>query len=205
MARVRAGIRPLFLAALLQSPAYRNWLSGHARGTTVRSLSTRVLRTLRIPVPPEPVQDAVIAELRASPRADALAVLSRLLSGATSNSVAVWLETPVVAQLAAGTSADVPDGMKLLVDAARGLRSLVIPAAVEPTLPAADDRAIRAWLEPARRAASALGRRCLDCCRLGTPGNSRNRLGAVPRGPRRTRRDAGAYRRAPAFVHPARW
>ena len=78
--RTRAGTRPQFVAALLRAPAYQNWLSGHARGLANQYLSVRTLRTLTIPVPSEDVQDAVLLEL-AGPRADALAVLLRSLSG----------------------------------------------------------------------------------------------------------------------------
>ena len=34
--RTQAGIRPQFVAALLRSPTYQNWLSGHARGLAIQ-------------------------------------------------------------------------------------------------------------------------------------------------------------------------
>ena len=150
LVRARGGLRPQFLAALLRSPIYRNWLSGHASGATIQHLSIDALRTVEIPVPPEAVQDAVLAEL-SGPRADALAVLSRLLSGTTRHPVSVWLETPVPARLVSGATGGDHDGMDTLAAAAAGLRS--ISEALEL---ATDDRSISAWLEAAQTAAAAL-------------------------------------------------
>ena len=100
--RTRGPVTPEFLAALLRSPAYRSWFSGNARGTTIRHLTLRTLRRLPIPVPPMPVQKAVLDELSGL-RGDAMAVLARLLSGASNDPVTVWLETPLVARLASGS------------------------------------------------------------------------------------------------------
>ena len=150
LVRARGGLRPQFLAALLRSPIYRNWLSGHARGATIQHLSVDALRTVEIPVPPEAVQDAVLVEL-SGPRADALAVLSRLLSGTTKHPVSVWLETPIPARLVSGVTGGNHDGMDTLAAAAAGLRS------ISETLElATDDRSISAWLETAQTAAAAL-------------------------------------------------
>ena len=148
VARIRArnGIDPRFLAALLRSPVYRNWLSGHARGPT-RHLSLRILRTLKFPVPPLPIQAAMVEEIR-GPRADALAVLFRLMSGTDKSPVMTWLETPVAARLAAGSTVGRTDGIDALVEVAQGIQSL--------TVSESSDRSIRAWLEGARKAAAAL-------------------------------------------------
>ena len=150
LVRARGGLRPQFLAALLRSPIYRNWLSGHAGGATIQHLSIDALRTVEIPVPPKAVQDAVLAEL-SGPRADALAVLSRLLSGTTRHPVSVWLETPIPARLVSGVTGGNHDGIDTLAAAAAGLRS--IPDTLEV---ATDDRSISAWLETAQTAAAAL-------------------------------------------------
>ena len=144
--RARNGIDPRFLAALLSSPVYRNWLSGHARGPTSH-LSLRILRNLRVPVPSLPMQAAVVEEIR-GPRADALAVLFRLMSGTVKSPVVTWLETPVAARLAAGSTEGPTDGIDALVEVAQGIQSL--------TVSESSDRSIRAWLEAARKAAAAL-------------------------------------------------
>ena len=151
--RTRAGIRPQFVAALLRSSAYQNWLSGHARGLVTQHLSIRMLRTLRIPMPPEDVQDAVLLEL-AGPRADALAVLHRLLSG-NAHPVTAWLETPHAARLAAGVT-DHQDGLSTLAAIGAGLQSTVMPAGFEADDSNTADRSSSAWLAIVRKAAGAL-------------------------------------------------
>ena len=144
--RVHNGIDPRFLAALLSSPVYRNWLSGHARGPT-RRLSLRKLRTLKVPVPPVSVQGAVVEEVR-EPRADALAALFRLMAGTVKSPIVSWLETPVAARFAAGSTVGPAGGIDTLVEVARGIQSLAVSES--------SDSSIRAWLEAARKAAAAL-------------------------------------------------
>ncbi len=155
LVRTREGIRPQFLAALLRSPAYRNWLSGHATGTAFRNLSLPVLRTLKIPIPPRPLQEAMLAEL-AGTRADALGVLYRMLSGTASHPVAAWLETPLAAELAAGGAVGGSGGMDRLVEAAKGLRGIVLPTRVRTVTFDDDDVSIGLWLDAAKGAATAL-------------------------------------------------
>ena len=149
--RVHEGIvKPRFLAALLRSPAYWFWLSGHATGSTIRHLSIPVLRALKVPVPPVSVQDAVLKEL-GELRGDALAVLFRLYSGMARHPVALWLEGPLAASLAAGGRSDGTRGMDTLAKLAAEIRSLDTPPATM-----VDDDAIGRWLEAARRAAASL-------------------------------------------------
>ena len=156
--RARGGVTPQFLAALLQSPVYRSWLVGHARGTAVQRLTLRTLRRLRIPVPPVPVQEAVIKE-RPRARGDAMAVLARLLSGVANDPVAVWLESPLVAQMASGTN-DGPDSDKFgaLVASSEALQSLVGEAAFrsDRMSPDTGDRRTTAWLGVAQQVVTAL-------------------------------------------------
>ena len=158
MIRMQAGLEPRFLAALLRSPVYRNWLSGHARGTAIQHLSIRTLRKLPVPVPPLEVQYTVLDELAKS-RGDAMAVLVRLLSRAANEPVAVWLETPAVAWLVSGVVAgEYAHGMKGLVAAADALRSLIgrtrrLP---DPDSLESGDLWFRAWLDIAREVAAAL-------------------------------------------------
>ena len=151
--RTRAGIKPEFVAALLRSPAYQNWLSGHARGLAIQHLSIRVLRTLRLPGPPEEVQDAVLLEL-AGPAADTVAVLHRVLSG-TAHPVTAWLETPHAAQLAAGVTDD-QDGLSILAAIGAELQSTVIRPGFEADDANTADRSSSAWLAIVRKAAGAL-------------------------------------------------
>ena len=160
LAVARAGerVEPEFLAALLRSPVYRNWLSGHARGTVIQHLPIRTLRKLPIPVPPLEVQNAVCVELARS-GGDAMAVLVRLLSRAANEPVAVWLETPLVAQLVLGiVDGEYARGMKGLVAAADALRSLIHRTRRFPDLDSIEnsDRWLRVWLPVAREAAAAL-------------------------------------------------
>ena len=160
LAVARAGerVEPQFLAKLLRSPVYRNWLSGHARGTAIQHLPIRTLRKLPVPVPPLEVQYTVCDELTRS-GGDAMAVLVRLLSRAANEPVAVWLETPAVARLVSGmVDGEYAHGMRGLVAAADALRSLIDrtrhlpdPASLENS-----DLWFRAWLSVAREAAAAL-------------------------------------------------
>ena len=160
LAVARAGerVEPEFLAALLRSPVYRNWLSGHARGTAIQHLPIRTLRKLPVPVPPLEVQIAVCDEFARS-GGDAMAVLVRLLSRTANEPVAVWLETPLVARLVLGiVDGEYARGMRGLVAAADALRSLIdrtrhLP---DPDSLESGDLWFRAWLEGAREAAAAL-------------------------------------------------
>ena len=146
--RVDEGIvKPRFLAALLRSPAYWFWLSGHATGSTIRHLSIPVLRALKVPVPPVSVQDAVLKEL-GELRGDALAVLFRLYSGIARHPATLWLERPLPARLAAGGTAAGTSGMSTLAEISQDLRDL--------TVPENGDRSCNAWLTVARKAAAAL-------------------------------------------------
>ena len=156
--RPREGLTPHFVAALLRSPTYQNWFSGHARGAMVRHLSIRTLRSVPIPVPPVPVQDAVIGELDGT-RGDGLAALARLLAGTATTPLAVWLETPFVARLAAGRPGGESDRIGALSAAADALLSLVAQSGrgTELASPKAGNQRIGAWLEAARQAAAALG------------------------------------------------
>ena len=147
--RTRPGVRPEFVAALLRSPVYQNWLSGHARGLVIQHLSIRALRTMTIPVPPKDVQDAVLREL-GSPRADALAVLYRLLSG-TTHPVMAWLEMPLAARLVAGVTDD-HDSLRTLATIGGEIQSIVVAATSEVDSSTTDDL----WLAIVRRAAGSL-------------------------------------------------
>ena len=156
--RARQAVTALYLEAVLRSSVYRSWLSGHARGTTIQRLTLRTLRRLRIPVPAVPVQEAVLKELSGG-RGDAMAVLARLLSGVANDPVAVWLETPLVARMASGTSdGTVSDKFEALVAASEALKSLVVEAVHRSDRISSEtgDRRTTAWLGVAQQVATAL-------------------------------------------------
>ena len=150
LVRVRDGIKPRFLAAILGSPAYRNWLMWHAVEPDTGEI-TGALDTLRIPVPPPAAQDAVLDELD-GPSADALAALHRLLAEVSEHAVAVWLETPLPARLAAGgVAGGAGNGMRTLAEIGQGLGAVSQSAGSTK-----GSRLLDAWLSAARRAAAAL-------------------------------------------------
>ena len=155
--RARAGVTSHYLTALLRSPAYQNWLSGHARGGVIRHLSIRMLNSLPIPVPPVPIQDVLIGELNAT-RGDALAALARLLAGTPASPLEAWLETPFVARMAAGRLDEEPDRIGVMEAVAHALLSLGVQNArgPEPAISDDGDRRIGAWFGAARHAAAAL-------------------------------------------------
>ena len=157
--RAREHVTPAFLAALLRSPVYRNWLSSHARGSGTRTLPVRTLRGLRVPLPPLQVQDAVLDELARS-GGDAMAVLLRLLSRAASEPVAVWLETPAAARLASWAATSDPDQLfSTLVAATKALQALMdrMSRRPAPASSESDDPWLGAWLDIAREVAAVLG------------------------------------------------
>ena len=158
--RVQACVLPGFLTALMRSPVYRDWLSGHARGTTIRSLSVRILRRLRIPVPPLPAQLAVLREIEGTREGDAAGVLVRVLSGVARNPVAEWLTRPPMLQLASGFAAETHASIWTLAVVAREIEGLVAEIQHSDLLGLAlsevASRTIRTWLDIARRAVAAV-------------------------------------------------
>ena len=147
--RVRDGIKPQFVAAILSSPACRNWML-HAVDDD--DVLVRALNTLRIPVPPTAVQDSVLDELD-GPGADALAVLHRLVAEVSGHAAALWLEKPLPARLVADGFAvsGARDGLRTLAEIGRGLGGLSQSAdSTKGSQP------LDAWLSKARRAAAAL-------------------------------------------------
>ena len=155
--RARGALTPHYVAAMFRSPTYQDWLSGHASGATIRHLSIRILRRVPIPVPPVPVQDVVIRELDGT-RGDALAALTRQLTATAPSPLAVWLEAPFVARLAAGRASGESDRIGALSDAADALLSLARSArGSELASTEAGDRRTLAWLDAAHQAAAALG------------------------------------------------
>lgn len=80
-----------FIAAILESEIYQDWISGHSRGAVIQNLSSSVLRNLPVPIPSLPIQQRVAASVQAS-SADGFSELSRVLAAEEADLVAMWLE-----------------------------------------------------------------------------------------------------------------
>ena len=165
LVRTREKIMSQFLAVLLRSPVYQNWLISQRQGTFVR---IEDLKKMRIPIPNKSIQKKVISEM-VGVGGNALAVLARLLSGTEKDPVTSWLETPFVAQLAAGGGTRAPAGTEALTSAAKELLSLAAQIVSsmdedktsnahhsEFVSPKAGDQQISEWISIARQAAIAL-------------------------------------------------
>ena len=151
LVRLRDTIKPQFLAAILDSPAYRTWMRQHAANDD-GTLDSSALGTLRIPVPSSAAQDTVLDELD-GPGADALAVMHRLLAEVSGHPAALWLEKPLPARLVADGVAvsGARDGLRTLAEIGRGFGGLSQSAdSTKGSQP------LDAWLSKARRAAAAL-------------------------------------------------
>lgn len=111
-----AAVDPAYLAALLRSALYQEWLAGHAQGAVIQRLATKALRDLPIPLPSLPVQERVAAATREG-KADALDELLRILTSQEADSVSTWLQA-------------VSD--EGLVPRAHGLKEALVLGAVAP-------------------------------------------------------------------------
>jgi type I restriction enzyme M protein len=163
--RPSMGLTAAFLAALLRSPAYQEWFAGHARGSTIQHVSVRTLRKLPVPVPPVPVQDAVVRKL--SSGGDAMGLLLRLATGGTSDPITAWLERPpVVAAMAEERlSTDAARMLSSVAHELEQLRSLRNRVVHDKTTDAS--RALATWLSIAPEIGEILAR--VDSIPEGTP------------------------------------
>lgn len=91
---------PGYLACLLASQRYQQWLSGHARGAVIQRLSITALRDIPVPIPYPAIQERVEAAVL-SQKVDAFDELLRALSAKQSDAVTLWLEQaePLLARL----------------------------------------------------------------------------------------------------------
>jgi type I restriction enzyme M protein len=112
-----------FLARLLQSTIYQEWFAGHSRGSAIANLSVKALRTLRIPLPPLPLQRMVVDSTEEG--VDAFNELLRIIRDKRSDFVARWLENSKEAADVAAAQ-DLPaDQLLLLVEQfARAIRPI---------------------------------------------------------------------------------
>ena len=146
--RCHDGVLPEFLSALLRAPAYHAWFSGHASGSTIQHLPTKIARKVMVPVPPVAIQDAVARE-GAGRKADALAVLLRMISGATRSPITRWLEDSSLSVLFDETALT-PAGR--LARFAEGLVGLYETTTADES----DASEARSWLLAMKRPASIL-------------------------------------------------
>lgn len=80
---------PQYLLRLLQSGPYQDWLQGHALGMTIQHLSTRALRSLKIPIPSIQIQTQIASDLIL--KADAGKVLQAFIAGKNVDEIASFL------------------------------------------------------------------------------------------------------------------
>ena len=80
--RCRERVVPRYVATLLRSPAYGNWIAGHARGAVIQHLSVRTLRKLPILVAPLQVQDSAVRRASEEMGRDGLAILEKVITRA---------------------------------------------------------------------------------------------------------------------------
>lgn len=114
-----------YLASLLASESYQNWLSGHARGSVIQHLSIRTLRNLPFPIPSLQIQERVASAVE-STGADGLNELLRILTAEISDPVSIWLEKSVAADaLSLANQANVPGKALIEIEAlAKEFRTL---------------------------------------------------------------------------------
>ena len=82
-------VRPAYLAKLLRSALYQDWLAGHARGSTIGHLRLQSLKKLPIPVLPSDHQERV--ETAVAEGADASEVMKALAEARTPDPLRSWL------------------------------------------------------------------------------------------------------------------
>lgn len=112
-----------FLARLLQSQVYQDWFAGHSRGTTIANLSIKTLRSLRIPLPPLPLQRMVVESTDEG--VDAFGELLRIIRDKRSDYIARWLENSKEAADVVAAQDTPADQLLLLVEQfARAIRPI---------------------------------------------------------------------------------
>lgn len=85
-------ILPEYLFLLLKTKHYQNWFEGHARGSVIKNLSIRLLRSVIIPVPSLQVQETVY-KIWSEHGGSADTILLKILSGEKINPVINWFES----------------------------------------------------------------------------------------------------------------
>ena len=97
----RESLRPAYLAAVLGSAVYRDWLDGHARGGYIRHLSPSAVDRLRVPVPTLDQQDRLVGQ--AASGADAAEVLLAVGEASAPDPLKSWLLSVPTASAAGAT------------------------------------------------------------------------------------------------------
>ena len=112
----RSVVLPQYLASILASESYQNWLSGHARGAVIQRLSIKALRDLPLPIPDLLTQERVAAAVMKD-GADGVNELLRILTAEVSDPVALWLERSAAADvLSSAIDANVPGKAFLAIE-----------------------------------------------------------------------------------------
>ena len=91
----KESVRPGYLAKLLRSALYQDWLAGHARGSTIGHLRLSSLKKLPIPVLPLEQQERV--ETAVAKGADASEIMKALAEARTPDPLRSWLLSKSVA------------------------------------------------------------------------------------------------------------
>jgi len=95
-------VRPAYLAKLLRSALYQDWLAGHARGSTIGHLRLQSLKKLPIPVLPSDHQERV--ETAVAEGADASEVMKALAEARTPDPLRSWLLSSSAPELTSSLS-----------------------------------------------------------------------------------------------------
>lgn len=143
---------PGYLACLLASQRYQQWLSGHARGAVIQRLSITALRDIPVPIPHPAIQERVEAAVL-SQKVDAFDELLRALSAKQSDAVTLWLEQaePLLARLEITTVKR--EGVSALLDLERWAADFLH---LREALTAIDRNNLSKWVYSAWAAAEKL-------------------------------------------------
>jgi len=127
-----------FVASLLRSTRFQNWLAGHAQGSTIQHLSVRNLKLLSIPLPGPSIQDSVINKVRSESR-DAAEALLKTLWGTGRELIEEWLDnSPEIKAIMQG-SAPGKTPLQLLDDFAESVIRLMVALPTRECEPAQYD------------------------------------------------------------------
>jgi type I restriction enzyme M protein len=88
--RLNKEFAPEFIAALLDSAAYQDWLKGHANGSTIQHLTVRSLRQLPVVVLSDDLQERIVTADRGH-KTDALSSLLGIATGTETDPIGEWL------------------------------------------------------------------------------------------------------------------
>ncbi len=147
--RPRSGVSAQFVASLLRSSRFQNWLAGHAQGSTIQHLSVRNLKLLSIPLPGPFVEESVINKILLESR-DAAEALLKTLSATCGDLIEEWLDnSPEIKAIMQG-SAPGKTPLQLLDEFAESVIRLMVELPDREYEPALQDwfLDLRDWAMP---------------------------------------------------------